>query len=155
MAINMHRRDEHALPTERQWMLHPVHICSHPVIARCHPVKHPAGAASRPAAAALQATVAPAPPHSAAVVAALQLASSSALGSSFVVAPAVRVATLGAPPARTSSRPVAAVFQAEMVAPAHSVAGLMSPAINPAYPCSVVAPVGGGRGGRTRRWKRR
>ena len=157
MAINTHHHGEHTAPSTRQWMLRPGLVCSRVAIVRCHPVEHPAGAASRPAAGASQATVAPAPPHSVVLITALQLASSSALGALFAVAPTLRVSTLSVLSARTPSRPVAAAFQAKMVAPAHSVAGLVSPAIKPAYSCSGAAPVEGGRGEwkgeRTGRWR--
>ena len=114
-------------------------VRSHPTIAHCHPVGHPAGAVSCPAAATLQAMVAPAPPYYITLVAALQLASSSSLGASFMVAPSLCTVTPVVPP----SRPIAATFQAKLVAPAHSVAGLLSSDIKPTYSCWGVAPVVG------------
>ena len=115
-------------------MLRPGLVCGRPAIASRQPVEHPAGAASRPAAAALQATVAPAPPHSVAPVAAPQLTSSSALGSLFVVAQSPLAATFIVTPARTPSQPVSGAFQVKVVAPSRSAAGLLLPAVAPAYP---------------------
>ena len=134
MTINAHRHGVHAVPTERQWMLRPGLVRGRPTIARCQPVKQHAGAVSRPAVATSQATVAPVPPHYAAPVTTPQLASSSPLGATFVVNPSSRVATPVVPLAQTPSQPVDAALQAKMVAPAHSSAGLLLPAIEPAYP---------------------
>ena len=125
-------------------MLYPGLLCGRPAITVANPSNTPL--ALPPAAMALQATVAPAPPHSVAPVATLQLASSSPPGASFVVTLTSRAATLGAPPAQLPSRPFVAAFQTKMVALAHSVSHLMSPAIEPVYPRSGAAPVGGGWG---------
>ena len=118
-------------------MLHPNLVRSHPTIAHPNPVEHLDGAASHPVAAALHATVALSPLHSVAPVAAPQIASSSDGSASFVVAPLSRTATPVVPPAQTVSRPVAAAFQAKLVAQARSTVGLLLPNIEHthAYPC--------------------
>jgi hypothetical protein len=60
----------------------------------------------------------------------------------FVVAPMSRAVTPVVPPAGTSSRPVTAAFQAKMVAPAHSAAGLLLRLTT----LAKEAPAGRGRG---------
>ena len=135
MATNTHHHGEHVVPIERQWMLRPGLVCGRPAIACCQPAKHPAGAASCPAAATSQATVAPAPSYCVAPVDTPQLASSSDIGAMCVVSPSSPTAILIVQPALMLSRPVASAFQAKMMAPTRSAAGLLSPTTKSAYPC--------------------